>query len=114
MRKLLARLTLVALVAPALGCQPSGHEVVVTRDQLGEAWPLQVNSAKVLCSGDATYVRVGRRLYGVSPEADAPPVSEIARQIPVDPRQPELGAWPADTAPLLEVCEGVPGDVASR
>ena len=114
MRKLLTLCALFGLVA---GCQPGGREVVVTRDQLGDAWPLEVNSAKVVCSdeGDATHVRIGRKLYGLSAEAaDAPPVTEIVRQIPVNPREPAAGASPADPAPLLAACDDPPGDVASR
>lgn len=113
MRKLL---TLGALLAALSGCQPGGREIVVTRDQFGDAWPLQVNSAKVVCAedGDATYVRVGRRLYGLNEAADAaPPASEIVRQIPVDPKNPQVGAWPADPAPLLAACDSAPGDVAA-
>lgn len=114
MRKLL---TVGALIALAAGCQPGRREVVVTRDQLGEAWPLQVNSAKVVCSaeGGATHVRIGRRLYGLGEAADgAPPVSEVMRQIPLDPRRPEMGARPADPTPLLAACDEAPGDMASR
>jgi len=114
MRKLLA---LCALFAFAVGCQPSGREVVVTREQFGDEWPLQVNSAKVVCptAGNATYVRIGRKLYGVNAEAtDAPPVTEVVRQIPVDPREPAIGAWPADPTPLLAACDAAPGNVASR
>ena len=109
-------LTLSALLTVIAGCQPGGREVVVTRAQYGEAWPLEVNSAKVVCAdaGDAAYVRIGRRLYGLNEAADAaPPVSEVVRQIPVDPKNPRVGAWPADPTPLLEVCESAPGDVAS-
>jgi hypothetical protein len=60
------------------------------------------------------YVRIGRKLYGLNAEAEAaPPVSEVVRQIPVDPRQPDVGGWPADPAPLLDVCNPAPADVAS-
>ena len=117
MRKLLTLCTLFTLIAPLAGCQPGGREVVVTRDQFGDAWPLQVNSAKVVCSDDdeAAYVRIGRKLYGLNADAgDVPPVTEVVRQIPVNPREPGMGAWPADPAPLLAACEDPPGDVASR
>jgi len=113
MRMLLTLGTLLFLLA---GCQPGEREVVVTRDQFGEAWPLQVNSAKVVCSndGESMYVRIGRKLYGLNADAEAaPPVSEVVRKIPVDPRRPDVGAWPADPAPLLEVCDPPPADVAS-
>ncbi len=114
MRKLL---TLGALLAFAAGCQPGAREVVMTRDQFGDAWPLQVNSAKVVCSdgSDAVYLRIGRKLYGLNAEADAaPPVSGVLRQIPVDPKRPDIGAWPADPTPLLAACDGAPGEVPLR
>ena len=73
-------------------------------------------SISLVCAdaGDAAYVRIGRRLYGLNEAADAaPPVSEVVRQIPVDPKDPGVGAWPADPTPLLEACESAPGGVAS-
>ena len=109
-------LTLCAVLILMAGCQPSGREVIVTRDQFGEAWPLQVNSAKVVCAeeGEPIYLRIGRKLYGLNAEAqEAPPVSEVVRQIPVDPRRPNVGAWPADPTPLLDACDAAPGNVAS-
>ena len=101
------------------GCQPSGREVVVTREQFGDDWPLQVNSAKVLCAsaGDAAYLRLGRKLYALNAAAEArgvPSAKQMVRQIPVDPRNPKMGSWPANPAPLADACDSVPGNVAAR
>lgn len=116
MRKLLVLTGILGVVA---GCQPAEVEVVVTRDQFGDAWPLQVNSAKVLCAGagEAAYLRLGRKLYGLNAAAEAeglPSANEVVRQIPVDPANPAVGSWPADLAPLAEACDRAPGNVASR
>ena len=113
------KLLVIAVLAGVwLGCQPGSHEVVVTREQFGEAWPLEVNSAKVVCSqgAEVVYVRLGRKLYGLNEAAEAegyPSITEVVRQIPVDPRRPQIGSWPADPAPLAAVCDNAPGSVAA-
>lgn len=119
MRKLLVLAALAAVPAGAwLACQPGDREVVVTREQFGDAWPLEVNSAKVVCTADAeaAYVRLGRKLYGFDEAAESegyPSIQEVVRQVPVDPERPEVGSWPADPRPLAEACDTPPGDVAS-
>ena len=88
-------LVLGLVIGVLSGCQPSGREVVVTREQFGDDWPLQVNSAKVLCAseGDAAYLRLGRKLYALNAAAEArgvPSAKQMVRQIPVDPRNPRI------------------------
>ena len=110
-------LVLGVLLGISGGCQPGDREVVVTRDQLGEAWPLEVNSARVICDDQngAAYLRLGRRLYGLNAAAEATgatPASQVARQIPVDPKRPVTGSGPADPALLAEACDS--DNVAAR
>ena len=98
---------LAAAAAVALGC--SDPEVVVTRDQFGEAWPLEVNSARVVC-GESRGARLelGVETYALDATARAagyPDAREVARQLPVDPTHPEIGTWPADVEPLRAVCD---------
>ena len=112
-------LILGVLFGIGVGCQPGNREVVVTRDQFGEAWPLEVNSAKIVCDDDseAAYLRLGRRLYGLNAAAvanGAAAASEVVRQIPVDPKRPQVGSSPADPAPLAEACDPAPGNVAAH
>ncbi len=93
------------------------REVVLTRDQLGPDWPLQVNSATVLCSDEGGAVlKVGTRRYALDEDASSrgyPPAREIAIELPVDPMHPEIGSWPADTEPLRAACDKTPA-VATR
>lgn len=100
-----------ALAAAVLGCAESGREVVVTRDQLGSSWPLAVNSATVICGGDAgVELKLGPRRYALDDAARArglPDAKEIAAEIPVDPSRPEIGTWPGDVAVLRSACESV-------
>lgn len=110
-------IALAALALAAPGCGGAEREVVLTREQLGEDWPLQVNSATVLCSEEGgAVVKVGPSRYALDEAAAArglPPAREIVRDIPVDPQRPEIGAWPADTEPLRAACDTTPA-VATR
>jgi hypothetical protein len=69
------RPALVGLVAAALalGCSGGGREVVVTRDQFQQDWPLTVNSAVVICrdGSDVVLLKLGPRRYGLSEAARA-------------------------------------------
>jgi hypothetical protein len=92
-----------------LGCSGGEREVVVTRDQFGDSWPLEVNSARVLCpsSGDAALLKLGPQRYALTEsarEAGYPDAQEVARAIPVAPGQPEFGSWPADISVLGNAC----------
>jgi hypothetical protein len=99
----------------ALACTPVEREVVVTREMFGDAWPLAVNSALVLCTEDGGAVlKVGRERYALDEVALAQghrSAREVAAEKPVDPNNPAIGTWPADTDPLRAVCVG---DVAAR
>jgi len=62
------------------GC--GAPEVIVTRDQFGDDWPLSVNSAVVVCEeqGTAPVLKVGVKRYALNAAARArgyPDVSEI-------------------------------------
>lgn len=102
-----ASAVLTAVAAALLAC--SDPEVVVTRDQFGEAWPLAVNSARVVCGeGRGARLELGVETYALdeaSRAAGYPDAREVARQIPVDPSRPEIGSWPADIEPLRAVCD---------
>ena len=95
-----AVLALTALTLASPGCGTSEREVVVTRDQFGTAWPLAVNSARVICSGgDDAVLKVGPQRYALTPAARAdgyPDVAAVAR---------------GDTEPLRAVCDA---DVAAQ
>ena len=100
----------------ALACAGGEREIVLTRAQLGNDWPLQVNSATVLCGRDGTVLKVGPKRYALDPAAEErglPSAREIVRDIPVDPDNPEIGAWPADTEPLRAACDATAA-VATR
>ena len=102
--------------ALGLGCGAGGErEVVLTRADLGDDWPLAVNSATVLCSDEGSAVpKLGPRRYALDDTTDRyPHAREVARAIPVDPNNPDIGAWPADTEPLRAICDRTP-DVATR
>ena len=63
MRKLFI---LTAICCLALACTPQGaEEIVVTRDQLGAQWPLQVNSARLSCSDEGVVLRLGQKRYAL-------------------------------------------------
>jgi hypothetical protein len=108
----MARLLLASALALAslatLACGPAEREVVVTREMFGDAWPLAVNSALVLCSEEGGAVlKVGRERYAldeVALERGHRPAREVAAEKPVDPGNPAIGTWPADIGPLREVC----------
>ena len=104
-RILLSTVSLGALLA----CAGAEREVVVTRDQYGEAWPLEVNSARVLCpdGDDAALLQLGPKRYALTPsgrEAGYPDAREVAAERPVAPDNPALGTWPADTGVLSAAC----------
>jgi len=78
-----------------LGCPASEKEVVVTRDQFGESWPLEVNSARVVCArgGDLALLKLGTQRYALSPSAR-------------DAGYPDAGGVAsANTEPLRAVCD---------
>ena len=82
------------LVAVLLGCSGAEREIVVTREQYGTAWPLTVNSAKVVCrrGGDLAILKVGTKRYALTEAARAagyPDAGPVTR---------------ADPQGLLEVC----------
>lgn len=103
-------LILTALSCLSMGCAPrSAEEIVVTRDQLGADWPLQVNSARLTCSEAGAVLRLGQKRYALDAAALAtglPDAREIAARRP-DPRYPESEGAPADLAPLLEACDAL-------
>jgi hypothetical protein len=101
---------LTAACCLALACAPRGEqEIVVTRDQLGARWPLQVNSARVICSDEGAVLRLGQKRYALDETALAqglPDAREVAARRP-HPQDPERASVPADLAPLLEACDGL-------
>jgi hypothetical protein len=80
LRKLLALLLFFALGGAAC----SDREVVVTRDQYGGAWPLHVNSARVVCPSDGAggaLLKLGTKTYALDPLAESqghPPAGRVA------------------------------------
>jgi hypothetical protein len=84
--------------AVAAGCG-GDHEVVVTREQFGDAWPLGVNSAVVVCrdGGDAALLRLGVEEFALTEAARAQGYRD-AREIPGSEVR-------ADLEPLRAVCE---------
>ena len=110
---LLSTLVALGLTVLSLGCG-GDREIVVTRDQFGAAWPLQIASAKVVCSrGSAgALLKVGPRRYALDDQARSrgyPPASEIARSLPPGPDAP--AGTTADVRLLRDVCEA---EVAAR
>ena len=107
MRKLFI---LTAICCLALACTPQGaEEIVVTRDQLGAQWPLQVNSARLSCSDEGVVLRLGQKRYALDTVALAqglPDAREIAVRRP-QPGAPDGASVPADLAPLLDACTGL-------
>ena len=85
--------------AVAAGCG-GDHEVVVTREQFGDAWPLAVNSAVVVCreGGEAALLRLGVEEFALTEAARAQGY-RAASEIPG-----ASGAAP-DLEPLRTVCE---------
>ena len=83
------------LATVLLGCAAGEREVVVTREQLGESWPLEVNSAKVVCArgGELALLKLGTRRYALNPSAR-------------DAGYPDAGGvTSSDTEPLRAVCD---------
>ena len=105
MRKLFI---LTATCCFALACTPRGaEEIVVTREQLGAGWPLQVNSARLSCSDAGAVLRLGQKRYALDSVALAqglPDAREIAARRP-PPEDPHGASVPADLAPLLDACQ---------
>ena len=109
-------LVLAALACAALGCPGGGDsEVIVTREHFGDAWPLEVGSARVECSeAGGTVLRLGTQRYALDDAARAqglPDASEVARREP-DPEDPAYETLPADLTPLREACK-TPSHVAT-
>ena len=102
---------LAIATAATLACGAGGREVVVTRAQLGDSWPLAVNSATVVCGGDAgVELKLGPRRYALDEVTLArglPDAMEVAAEIPVDRKRPEIGTWPGDVKVLRGACEEV-------
>lgn len=97
-RRPLAPLALVLALAASAGCSPAEREVVVTRDQFGERWPLEVNSAVVVCAGDeaGAVLKVGMQRYALDEAARARGFPDVR----------EVGIA-GDIAPLVSVCTAV-------
>lgn len=102
---------LAVATAAVLACGGGGREVVVTRDQLGDSWPLAVNSAIVVCGGESgVELKLGPQRYALDEVALArglPDAKEIAAEIPVDRKRPEIGTWPGNVGALRSACENV-------
>lgn len=99
---------LAALGVLTAACSPvHDRQVVVTREQFGEEWPLAVNSAEVVCS-DADHMallKLGTKLYALDAVARArgyPDAAEVRRR----------GAS-ADPAVLRAACDTTAADVAA-
>ena len=120
MRTLIVLTVLAALTGLGPGCRlASDDEVVVTREQFGDAWPLQVNSAKVVCTenDEDALLKLGSKLYALGAGSRArgyPDASAVARQTPVDPDNPAHGSAVADLSPLRAACDTTPENVATR
>jgi hypothetical protein len=86
-----------AAVVAGCGGDP---EVVVTREQFGDAWPLAVNSAVVVCrdGGEAALLRLGVEEFALTEAARALGY-RAASEIPG-----ATGTAP-DLEPLRSVCE---------
>ena len=100
---------LLTLLAVAAGCTPEGtREVVVTRDQLGTAWTLQVNSATVVCSeAEGAVLKVGTKRYALNDKArerGLPDAREVSRIVLIHSGRPEGGTAFADTDVLGALC----------
>lgn len=107
---------LATVACAVLGCVPAGdNEVIVTREQFGQDWPLEVNSAQLECSeAGGTVLRLGSKRYAldeISRARGLPDAGEVARRQP-DPDDPAHGSVPVDLDPLREACDA-PADVAS-
>jgi hypothetical protein len=75
-------LFVVSLLAFASGC--GDPEIIVTRAQFGEDWPLTLNSAVVVCAdeGATPLLKVGVKRYALNEAARArgyPEATEFAR-----------------------------------
>lgn len=94
----------------ALACSPGPErEIVVTRDQIGSDWPLQVSSARVSCDESGAVLRIGQKRYALDEAALAsglPDAREVAVQRP-HPDDPAHTSVPADLAPLRAACDGL-------
>ena len=110
-------LRLAAASCLALGCAPSdGDEIVVTREQLGRDWPLEVNSAFIHCGDDGAVLRLGIARYALDEHALAqglPDAREVAARRP-HPQDPEHSTVAADLAPLRAACNDLAHVAAER
>ena len=101
MRKLLVLL----LFSIFGGAACSDREVVVTRDQYGDAWPLRVNSARVVCpsgGGDGALLRLGTKTYALDPLAESRGHAPASRVAAFDP------------SVLRSACSQDPSAIATR
>jgi len=76
-------LLMVSVLTFASAC--GDPEVIVTRDQFGEDWPLTLNSAVVVCAdeGATPLLKVGVKRYALNEAARArgyPEATEVARE----------------------------------
>lgn len=83
-----------SLLGLAVAC--SDPEVIVTRDQFGDEWPLTVNSAVVVCAenGETPLLKVGVRRYALNEAGRARGYPDAA----------EIAAESADASKLGAVC----------
>ena len=96
-----SRLWFGTLVLAVAGCG-AAPEVVVTREQFGDTWPLAVNSAVVVCrdGGEAALLRLGVEEFALTEAARAQGYRD-AREIPA---AGGLAGTP-NLEPLRAVCE---------
>ena len=101
---------LIAAGCLVLACVPAGdEEIAVTREQLGDEWPLQVNSALVSCGASGVVLRLGAKRYALDERALAsglPDAREVVAMRP-NPDDPDHSQAPADLAPLRAACDGL-------
>jgi hypothetical protein len=100
LRKLLVPLLFSALGGTAC----ADRDVVVTRDQYGDAWPLQVNSARVVCpddGADGVLLKLGPETYALDPLAESQGHPSADRVATLDP------------SVLRSACERDPSDIAT-
>lgn len=96
MRKILLLAAPAGLLLGAFAAGCADPEIVVTREQFGEEWPLEVNSATVQCAhdGEVALLRLGGRRFALN---------EAARREGFEDPGDVLRAG-ADVSPLGRVC----------
>ncbi len=100
----------IAVAASTLACNIDvERRTIVTRDQFGERWPLEVNSAVVECSRDGAVavLKVGTKRYALNDKArerGLPDAREVSRIVLIHSGRPEGGTAFADTDVLGALC----------